>query len=586
MLSRLLNAFSGLWLSVALPNRDYRRRLLAISLGVLGLISLLFYWVSTASSLYDARPNLVITAVTWCLIPLALVQRLFFPVMHMACTGIAVSLWAIAAETGGINSPQTVWLLIFPLPVMLLAGARMALMWLGLISASVLMLFVGSHQGWIPSQLATDNNTYATWAWLNHLFALVTVLAIITWYDSMRDHQYRALDQRNRDLRDTHEALKQSQAHKEEFMAAVGHELRTPMNAILGLNGALREQLADDGASVEVVDHIRRSTQQLLTVVNNILDFSQLQAGELVLRPDWFDLQSLLEEVMEDLQDQASTQGTRLSLHIHPHTPNRVYLDRLRLYQVVFNLLENAIRYGDGTPVRLSVLPLVHGLHVEVHDQGPGVPKDTRATLFNRFDQPTTNTPQPGQGAGLGLSICEHLLALQGGSIGVDNPLGGGACFWFDLPLEFTEEPPSTLPPSSAADPDRPLRVLLVDDDKVNLMVGSLLIRKHWVHAQVSIAHSAEDALMQLGSQTFDAMLVDMRMPGMDGPTLARRVRASDRAALRRMPIIALTGNSHDKDRQACLDAGMNEVLIKPLDHLALKRAFADHLREGDSDLA
>ena len=117
MLSRLLNAFSGLWLSVELPNRDYRRRLLAISLGVLGLISLLFYWVSTASSLYDARPNLVITAVTWCLIPLALVQRLFFPVMHMACTGIAVSLWAIAAETGGINSPQTVWLLIFPLPV-------------------------------------------------------------------------------------------------------------------------------------------------------------------------------------------------------------------------------------------------------------------------------------------------------------------------------------------------------------------------------------------------------------------------------------------------------------------------------------
>ena len=584
MLSRMLSRFSGVWLSSELPNREYRRRLLTLSLGVLGLISFLFYIFPFSEPLYDARANLFITAITWALMPLAMMPRMFFPVIHMSSAGIAASLFYMAVKTGGINSPQTVWLLIFPLPVMLLAGTRVALFWLGVISAGVAGLFVASHQGWIPAQLPLDDNTYTTWAWLSQVCALMTLLAIITWYETMRDQQYRALEQRNQVLRDTHDALKQSQAHKEEFMAAVGHELRTPMNAILGLNGALREQLLLDDASVEVVDHIRRSTQQLLTVVNNILDFSQLQAGELVLRPDWFDLQGLLEEVVENLQDQAFSHGARISLHIHPQTPNRVYLDRLRMYQVVFNLLENAIRYGHGTPVRLTVLPLVNGLHLEVHDRGPGVPKDLRSTLFNRFQQQTTNTPLPGQGAGLGLSICERLVDLQGGSIGLENPFVGGACFWFDLPLEFTEEPPATLPPNNAADPTRRLRVLLVDDDSVNLMVGRLLIRKHWVNAEVDIAQSAEDALMQLGSVFYDVMLVDMRMPGMDGPTLTRRVRTSERIALRNMPIIALTGNSHEKDRQACLESGMNDVLIKPLDPATLKRAFVDHLREIESD--
>lgn len=581
MFSRLIFWFSGPWLSSDLPNREYRRRLLCLSLGVLGLISFLFYIFPFSTELYNPHANLAITAVTWVLMPFALQPRLFFPVIHTASAGIAAFLLYISAHTGGIHSPLNVWFLIFPLPVMLLGGARVAFWWLGVVSLCILGLLLGSTQGWISYRLTVSDNTFATWAWLNNVCALVTVLAVISWYDSMRNRQYLALDVRNQELRDTHDALKQSQAHKEEFMAAVGHELRTPMNAILGLNGALREQLQDDDASVEVVDHIRRSTQQLLTVVNNILDFSQLHADELVLRPEWFDLQTLLEEVVEHLQDQADQHGARVSLHIHPQTPNRVYLDRTRLYQIVFNLLENAIRYGRGSPVRIAVLPLINGLHVEVHDRGPGVASELRATLFSRFEQPASSTPVPGQGAGLGLSICERLVNLQGGVIGLDAHAQGGACFWFDLPLEFTEEPPETLPPLSEPLADRVIKVLLVDDDNVNLMVGRLLIQKHWPKAVVSVAKSAEDALMQLGQQVFDAILVDMRMPGMDGPTLTRRIRASESPVLRHLPIIALTGNSHDRDQQMCLDAGMNAVLIKPLDIQALKRAFNDHVR-GD----
>jgi len=579
MLTRFVSQFGRPWLSSDLANREYRRRLLCLSLGVLGLISFLFYIFPFSTLLYNPYANLAISVLTWSLMPLALKPAWFFPVIHTGATGIAVFLLYISVHTGGINSPLNVWFLIFPLPVMLLGGARIAFWWLGLVTLCIIGLYVGSSQGWITYQLPLSDNSYAVWAWLNNVCALITVLAVISWYDNMRNRQYEALDLRNQDLRATHDALKQSQAHKEEFMAAVGHELRTPMNAILGLNGALREQLQDDPTSVEVADHIRRSTQQLLTVVNNILDFSQLHANELVLRPDWFDLQTLLEEVVDNLQDEAQRQGAPVSLHIHPQTPNRVYLDRQRLDQIVFNLLENAIRYGRGSPVRISVMPLVNGLHIEVHDRGPGVAHDLRASLFSRFEQPASNTPVPGQGAGLGLSICERLVNLQGGMIGLSSPAVGGACFWFDLPLEFTEEPPATQPPQSVPATQRALTVLLVDDDSVNLMVGRLLVQKHWPNAQVVVAQSAEDALMQLGQRSFDAMLVDMRMPDMDGPTLTRRIRASANPVLRRLPIIALTGNSHERDRQTCLDAGMNTVLIKPLDLQALKRAFDDHVR-------
>jgi signal transduction histidine kinase/ActR/RegA family two-component response regulator len=579
MLTRFVSQFGRPWLSSDLANREYRRRLLCLSLAVLGLISFLFYIFPFSSLLYNPYANLAISVLTWSLMPLSLKPPLFFPVMHTASAGILVFLLYISVHTGGINSPLNVWLLIFPLPIMLLGGARVALWWLSVVSLCIVGMFVGSTQGWITYQLAISDNSYAVWSWLNNVCALVTVLAVISWYDSMRNRQYEAFDNRNHELRATHDALKQSQAHKEEFMAAVGHELRTPMNAILGLNGALREQLQDDPSSVEVVDHIRRSTQQLLTVVNNILDFSQLQAEELVLRPDWFDLPALFEEVVENLQDDAERYGAQVSLQIHAQTPHRTYLDRQRLYQIVFNLVENAIRYSQGSPVQVTVRPLVTGLHVEVQDHGPGVAPDLRASLFSRFEQPASNTPVPGQGAGLGLSICERLVNLQGGVIGLSSPVGGGACFWFDLPLEFTEEPPDTQAPHSAPDPQRALTVLLVDDDSVNLMVGRLLVQKHWPNAQVVVAQSAEDALMQLGQRMFDAMLVDMRMPDMDGPTLTRRIRASTNPALRRLPIIALTGNSHERDRQTCLDAGMNTVLIKPLDLSALKRAFDEHVR-------
>jgi hypothetical protein len=158
----MLSRFSGVWLSSELPNREYRRRLLTLSLGVLGLISFLFYIFPFSEPLYDARANLFITAITWALMPLAMMPRMFFPVIHMSSAGIAASLFYMAVKTGGINSPQTVWLLIFPLPVMLLAGTRVALFWLGVISAGVAGLFVASHQGWIPAQLPLDDNTYTT----------------------------------------------------------------------------------------------------------------------------------------------------------------------------------------------------------------------------------------------------------------------------------------------------------------------------------------------------------------------------------------------------------------------------------------
>lgn len=574
MFAGFVRPIRGPWLSSDLPSREYRRRLLCLMLGVLGLISFVFYVFPFSSTLYDPRANLAITVVTFALMPLAMKPRLFFPVIHTACSGIACFLLYISAHTGGIHSPLNVWFLIFPLPVMLLGGARAASLWLVVVSLCVLGLFIGSTSGAISYRLAISDSSYATWAWLNNLCALATLLAIISWYDTMRSRQYLALDIRNNDLREAHAALKQSQAHKEEFMAAVGHELRTPMNAILGLNSVLREHLKDDRSSVEVVDHIRRSTRQLLTIINNVLDFSQLHAGELALRPSWFDIRELVMDVVDNRQDQAQRCGVQLTWTCDAALPPGVYLDRVRLYQMVFNLVENAIRYGKGRPVSVHATREGASIRIEVRDHGPGVDPTLVATLFKRFEQPLVQDNPHGQGAGLGLSICERLATLQGGSIGVLTPPDGGACFWFELPLSDanTADPPSVQeerPPLPSN-----MRVLLVDDDEVNRVVGRLTILRHWPSASVSLASSAAEAMTMLESQAFDLVLVDMHMPDADGPELARRVRGADRADWRDMPIVALTGNSSDHDRRSCLQAGMQDVLVKPLDMQALVRTL------------
>jgi len=361
----------------------------------------------------------------------------------------------------------------------------------------------------------------------------------------------------------------------------VGHELRTPMNAILGFNGVLRRELADRPQEVEVVDHIRRSTDHLLQVVNEILDFSQLQAGKMQLYPQDFDLPAALREVMDKREAQARHKGLDWGLEGAEAVMPRAHMDRQRLQQVLGLLLDNAIKFTAQGQVLLRVSQVGERLRCEVHDTGRGIAPERQAHIFNRFEYADVQTNRTYGGTGLGLTICDKLVHLMHGEIGLHSMPGQGSVFWLELPLQPALAPaePQQEQNEDATTEEQTLDILVVDDNAVNLMVARLQLQKVWPRARITTVGSAAQALQLLDVQGFDVALVDMIMPEMDGMQLTQQIRQRFPAITARMPIIALTANTNPVERERCLAAGMDEVLHKPMDSDSLRHSVNRQLR-------
>ena len=556
-----------------------RRYLLAVYLLVIlvtgGLVSLM------PSGDYDSRVIWAACGLIVLMLPLAWlrVHGLFRMLFHAATLVAGFMAVYIAAHTGGINSNAMVWLNVLAVPVLLLRGPRQTLIWLGLIELTILGMLLASHQGLVSSH--THSAVLGVpWALVNQVLALLNLMFAVRLYDHMHALQLRELERRSKEMESTHQALMQAQAHKDEFVAAVGHELRTPMNAILGFNGVLRRELADRPQEVEVVDHIRRSTDHLLQVVNDILDFSQLQAGKVQLYPQDFDLPASLHELMARHEPQAQQKGLGWRLEGVDRVPRRVHMDRQRLLQVLDLLLDNAIKFTAKGQVCLRVWQTGDRLHLEVHDTGRGIAPERQVHIFNRFEHADVQTNRAYGGTGLGLTICDKLVHLFGGQIGVRSTPGQGSVFWLVVPFAPAHDDASAQQEAGAdLRTDQPLDILVVDDNAVNLMVARLQLQKTWAHARITTAGSGAEALQLLDAQGFDVALVDMVMPEMDGTQLTQQIRQRFPAITARMPIIALTANTNPVERERCLAAGMDDVLHKPMDTDSLVRSVNRQIR-------
>jgi len=356
------------------------------------------------------------------------------------------------------------------------------------------------------------------------------------------------------------------QSHKDEFIASVGHELRTPMNAILGLNGVLQTELANQAEDLQIARHIRDSTQQLLRLVNDILDFSQLEAGQLNLLEAPLHLAQTLRNVLVVFEARAAEKSLQLYSTLAPELPEWVSLDVQRLQQILENLLDNALKFTPSGSVRLGLREHQGRLRFEVEDTGRGIAQERQQQVFNRFEHADQQTKRAYGGTGLGLAICERLVSLQGGQIGVCSDLGRGALFWFELPLQPAAPPRPAAQQPAVPTQVQPLSILLVDDNAVNLMVAQLVLEKCWPDARVTHATSGEAALAQLDTQRFDLVLMDVVMPGLDGLETTRRLRRHAQAEVARTPVLGLTASTLVHERERCLHAGMNNVLAKPID--------------------
>lgn len=543
---------------------ERRRSLLMYMLLMVGACSLPFYYIPHPD--YNHIANLVGTTGYWGLLGALLLGASYILVAH------ATLLWSIgyvaylAAMTGGINSPVMVWMTVAILPAILLFERAPAMFWgIAVFVANFALLLISQH-GLVNSDINMANDVMA-WTVANKLFVLSLALYVVFVTERMHRSQTLEMDESNAELERTHQALIRAQAHKDEFIASVGHELRTPMNAILGLNGILRSELAAKPEDAAVVDHIRRSTEQLLQVVNDILDFSQLQAGRLVLHEEEFALRETLGSVLAAHEKKSRAKNINLCLEASAVHSMWVKGDRQRLVQVLNNLLDNAIKFTAEGKIVVRAQAVGGGVLFEVQDSGIGIAPDRQKQIFNGFEHADVQTNRQYGGTGLGLSICERLVTLQGGTIGVSSVQGHGSRFWFQLPLRSI----AVKDAQAAAEMarmliDKPIQILLVDDNAVNLLVARMMLQKCFPKAEIAQANSGEDALNKLRGQTFDLTLMDMVMPEMDGMDVTRILRRDFSSPVRDMPVLALTASANPVDHDRCLASGMNDVLHKPLD--------------------
>lgn len=361
---------------------------------------------------------------------------------------------------------------------------------------------------------------------------------------------------------------------KSDFLAFVSHEVRTPLHGVMGTLSLLLDTHLD-AEQRAYAETARRCGVTLLNTVNEILDLSRIEAGKLVIHPEPFALGEMLREVLDLLAPAAAEKGIDLSASLDHTLPARLLGDPGRLRQVLMNLGDNAVKFTHRGSVEFRVAALPDG-HVgfAVTDTGIGIPPKLRATLFTRFAQAEPNGEQGG--SGLGLAICKRLVALMGGQIAVDSQPGKGSTFFFDLPLAAVPDSgtaPARVAPSPGALAEHPAahgRILLAEDGKANQLVAAAILRK--AGYTVELARDGAEAAACAESADYDLVLMDVRMPLMDGYAATRAIRQLD-GARGRVPIIAMTASAMPGDAERCYEAGMDGHLTKPLDRSQLLAA-------------
>jgi len=486
---------------------------------------------------------------------------------------IAVVAWLSLAVTitlhGGLRSPAIAWIVVLA-PLLMLAGVELAFVMAAATVALIAGLYLAEASGWTPPYLEVPLLQRAVSAVLiTCLFALSARYAL-RWRTRLAD-----------DLEAVRDAAIEDNRLKGRFIANLNHEIRTPMNALVAAAQLLGRQRMDREQRA-LIQAVQYSADHLLALVNDVLDYERLEAGEVRLDAVEFSLRDLTGATIGMFSAQAQAKQLSLSLDLQQGLPDLWIGDPTRLRQVICNLVSNSIKF---TPAHGRVVLRVadsarsdrsSAVCFEVIDSGPGITADAQAGLFQPYRQGDASIARRFGGTGLGLSICKELVLLMKGSIEIESQPGSGSTFRVAVPLVRgdSQRQRASTQPMRATEVRAELRVMLVEDDPVNQIVMEAVLRDLGVRALT--AGSGEQALQLLNEQVVDLVLMDCHLPGMDGLAATRHWRIEEARGQRpRLPVIGLTGDVYAGAREACLEAGMDDYLTKPVSRDDLGAAIA-----------
>ncbi|ELK3678604.1 response regulator [Vibrio fluvialis] len=381
----------------------------------------------------------------------------------------------------------------------------------------------------------------------------------------------KLVDLKTRELKIAQQQAEQANQSKSQFLAMMSHELRTPLNAVLGLIDLLRDD--SDAYQQEMLEQMENSAELLLVIINDILDLSRIESGHFELQRHWISLSKKLQHALEYHSQVAQAKDIKFNVKASICEQFEYWVDSVRLTQILFNIIGNAIKFTHQGFVDVSLVTARDRLEIEVRDSGIGIDNERIEHLFSPFIQADTSITRNYGGTGLGLAITKHLVELMGGTIKVNSKLGEGSLFTISIPLESrstaaVNENAGQLSDTKTYDAlDNNKHILVVEDTKTNQMVIQLLLNR--MGYNVTIANNGKHAIEIIEkNRSFDLIFMDISMPIMDG-IQATRILRSQRLTT---PIIALTAHSMNSDHQNCLAAGMNDIVLKPIRSKELQR--------------